>query len=260
MAEKAAAIENVAGHGGVWALRSRPVVTPSGVIDGAVLISGEKIWGVVAPARYRHRTGLRMSETGLCCRDWWTHTCTSNERGRTEWEGFETATRAAAAGGITTLFDMPLNSSPVTTTCEDACPQARREPGKLWVDCGFYGGIVPGVHGQAGPMSRAGVAGFKAFLCHSGINDFPNASPADLKAAMSELASLGLPLLVHAELVPAATAAAPTASAEARSYRRFLASRPRRVGARGDSPGHRAVPPDRLPGHIVHLASADACR
>ncbi len=124
-----------------------------------------------------------------------------NEPGRTEWEGFETATRAAAAGGITTLVDMPLNSSPVTTTAEALALKIEAARGKLWVDCGFYGGVVPGHERHVGPLIAAGVLGFKAFLCHSGIDEFPNAAEADLADGDADLAAAGLPLLVHAELV-----------------------------------------------------------
>ena len=119
-----------------------------------------------------------------------------NEPGRTEWEGFATATRAAAAGGITTLVDMPLNSSPVTTTAEALALKLEAAGGKLWVDCGFYGGVVPGASGQVGPLVAAGVLGFKAFLCHSGIDEFPNATrgrPArgDARAGRGRLAPAG---------------------------------------------------------------------
>ena len=101
-----------------------------------------------------------------------------NEPGRTEWEGFRTATRAAAAGGVTTLVDMPLNSSPVTTTLEAFRKKANAAQHKCWVDVGFWGGIVPD-NCKADilePMIEAGILGFKAFLIHSGIDDFPQSS------------------------------------------------------------------------------------
>src|SRR5947199_5446597 len=118
-----------------------------------------------------------------------------NEPGRTEWEGFETATRAAAAGGITTLVDMPLNSSPVTTTVAAFREKLAAAEGKLHVDVGFYGGVVPGNRDQIGPLAEAGVLGFKAFLCHSGIDDFPAATEADVRNAVQN--AHGLPLLAH---------------------------------------------------------------
>ena len=184
----------------VWALRSRRVVTPSGVREAAVIVGGEKILDVVAPGDIPANCPVedvldRVILPGLV--DAHVHI---NEPGRTEWEGFNTATRAAAAGGITSLFDMPLNSSPVTTTTQALEQKLESARGKLWVDCGFYGGIIPGVRGQIVGLAQAGVSGFKAFLCHSGIDEFPNAGEADLLATMPELATAGLPLLVHAEL------------------------------------------------------------
>src|SRR5262249_4830940 len=114
-----------------------------------------------------------------------------NEPGRTEWEGFESATRAAAAGGGTTLGDMPLHSSPVTTTPDALRQKLESASGKLWVDCGFYGGVVPGNADQVEPLLAAGVLGMKAFLCHSGIDEFPNAGPEDLRAVLPLLARAG---------------------------------------------------------------------
>ena len=124
-----------------------------------------------------------------------------NEPGRTDWEGFETATKAAAAGGITTLIDMPLNSNPVTTTV--AALQEKRDAaaGKLWVDVGFHGGVVPGNADEIQPLIDAGVCAFKAFLCHSGLDEFPNATESDLRFVMPTLAGAGIPLFVHAEVV-----------------------------------------------------------
>src|SRR5881296_2986637 len=118
-----------------------------------------------------------------------------NEPGRTEWEGFETATRAAAAGGVTTIVDMPLNSVPVTTTLEALEQKARVASGRALVDYAFWGGVVPDGGGQLVPLARAGVRGFKCFLVASGIAEFPSVSEVDLRPAMMRLAELGLPLL-----------------------------------------------------------------
>jgi allantoinase len=241
-----------------WALMSQRVVTPSGMHPAAVLVDGETIVGVVdprdVPASYRVQdVGDHVILPGLV--DTHVHI---NEPGRTGWEGFATATRAAAAGGITTLVDMPLNSSPVTTTPKAFALKIEASRGKLAVDCGFFGGVIPGNSEQIGPLISAGVLGFKAFLCHSGIDEFPNATPADLRAVMPELARAGLPLLVHAELIDPAASAAPATAQESRSYARHLASRPREWE-------HDAI---RLMidlcrefscrVHIVHLSSADA--
>ena len=123
-----------------------------------------------------------------------------NEPGRTDWEGFDTATRAAAAGGITTLIDMPLNSSPVTTnaTALDTKLDAARK--SIHVNCGFYGGLVPGSARNVVGLIEGGVFGIKAFLTHSGIDEFPNVDQRQLEEVLPTLKKYNTPLLVHAEL------------------------------------------------------------
>src|SRR5437660_8059276 len=133
-----------------------------------------------------------------------------NEPGRTEWEGFETATRAAAAGGVTTIVDMPLNSIPATTTVTALELKARAAAGHATVDYAFWGGVVPGNTDQLAPLARGGVRGFKCFLVPSGIDEFPPVTERDLRPAMVQLAGLGLPLLVHAELPGPIARAAPS--------------------------------------------------
>lgn len=123
-----------------------------------------------------------------------------NEPGRIEWEGFKTATHAAAAGGITSLIEMPLNSNPVTTNALHFNLKLEAAQGKLWVNCGFWGGVVPGNQGELADLIQAGVFGLKAFLTHSGIDDFPNATGSDVFQALEILKPFGLPLLVHCEL------------------------------------------------------------
>src|SRR5271170_5170602 len=176
-----------------------------------------------------------------------------NEPGRTEWEGFETATRAAAAGGITAIADMPLNSDPVTTTLAALETKLASTSGRLWVDCAFWGGVVPGNAGALESMIDAGVRGFKCFLIHSGIDDFPNVTEADLRAAMPILARRGVPLLVHAELEcgePCHWENAP------RSYRSFLESRPRRWENEAIKLMIALCREFNCPVHIVHLSSS----
>jgi allantoinase len=126
-----------------------------------------------------------------------------NEPGRTEWEGFESATGAAAAGGVTTLVDMPLNSIPATTSVAALHAKHRTALGRTRVDVGFWGGIVPGNTGELQPLAAAGVAGFKAFLVPSGVEEFPAVGEPELRESLPILAALGLPLLVHAESPPA---------------------------------------------------------
>jgi allantoinase len=153
---------------------------------------------------------------------------------------------------------MPLNSSPVTTTSEAFELKLKSARGKLRVDCGFYGGIVPGVSGQIGALAANGVAGFKAFLCDSGIDEFPNVGETELRAAMPEISRSGLPLLVHAELTGKIEMRRPPPRLQSRSYARYLASRPRGWE-------HEAIRlliglcrETRCRVHIVHLSSADA--
>lgn len=175
-----------------------------------------------------------------------------NEPGRTEWEGFATGTAAAAAGGVTTLIDMPLNSSPVTTTLDALRAKRDAAAGKLSVDVGFYAGLVPGNETRLAPLLDAGVRGVKAFLCHSGIDEFPAATELELRAAMPLLAERGVPLLAHAELVGPVEP-----MADARRYSDYLASRP---GAFERDAITLLIDLCRETGcqtHIVHLADAD---
>ena len=146
-----------------------------------------------------------------------------NEPGRTEWEGFTTATRAAAAGGVTTLVDMPLNSVPATTSAEGLRAKIEAARGKCWVDVGFWGGVVPGNTSQIEPLVQAGVLGFKCFLTPSGVDEFPCVTEADLWQALPELARLGSVLLVHAE----SPALLEPVAGDPLRYRNYLNSRPR---------------------------------
>ena len=177
-----------------------------------------------------------------------------NEPGRTEWEGFETATRAAAAGGITTVVDMPLNCIPVTTTVEALAIKRLAAGPRLWVDTGFWGGVIPGNAGELEQMVSDGICGFKAFLCHSGIDDFPNATEADLRKAMPILAKAGVPLLVHAEL----DLGAPDDPRPPETYARYLASRPKSWEDAAITLMIRLVRETGCRVHIVHLSSATA--
>src|SRR5580765_7310520 len=150
-----------------------------------------------------------------------------NEPGRTDWEGFETATRAAAAGGVTTLLDMPLNSIPATTSVTALHEKARAARGKTWVDVGFIGGVVPDNASALGDLAREGVRAFKCFLLPSGVPEFQHVTQPDLREAMPILTELGLPLMVHAELPEVIEAATLEAAAgDPVKYATYLASRP----------------------------------
>jgi allantoinase len=187
-----------------------------------------------------------------------------NEPGRTEWEGFATATRAAAAGGVTTIVDMPLNSIPATTTLVGLHEKLAATKGKLWVDVGFWGGVVPGNTNELAKLWDAGVVGFKCFLIHSGVDEFPNVTEASLREAMPELARLGATLIVHAELpgpIEEVCCQSPTAAENDpanRSYETFLHSRPR---AAENEAVELMIRLSRETGcriHVVHHSSADA--
>jgi len=178
-----------------------------------------------------------------------------NEPGRTDWEGFDTGTRAALAGGLTTLVDMPLNSAPVTTSVENLRLKQAATQGQLHTNVGFWGGIVPGNTAEIEPLIAAGVLGFKAFLTHSGIDDFPNATEADLRRAMPLLASHGLPLLVHCELSEDNDE---WKKGDTRAYPNYLASRPKSWEDEAIKLMIGLCAEYRCPVHIVHLSSANS--
>lgn len=178
-----------------------------------------------------------------------------NEPGRTEWEGFVSATTAAAAGGVTTIVDMPLNSIPPTTTAAGLKAKQEAAHGELAVDVGFWGGAVPGNLPDLEPLWDAGVFGFKCFLSPSGVEEFPALAPDELLATLAEVARLDALLLVHAEDADVLAAAPAPPS---RAYRDFLLSRP--DAAETDAIG-RVIAGARETGarvHVVHLSSARA--
>jgi allantoinase len=151
-----------------------------------------------------------------------------NEPGRTDWEGFATATRAAAAGGVTTLVDMPLNSIPPTTTQDGFAKKLKAARGQCLIDVAFWGGVIPGNTGQLKPLLDQGVRGFKCFLVPSGVDEFPHVTSENLLEAMPELAKRKSVLLVHAELPePIENTAAELIGQNPNSYQTFLKSRPR---------------------------------
>ena len=182
-----------------------------------------------------------------------------NEPGRTEWEGFETATRAAAAGGVTTIVDMPLNSIPATTTLEGLKTKLEAARDQLHVDVAFWGGVVPGNTAELSKLWEAGVVGFKCFLIHSGVDEFPNVTEADLREAMPELARLGALLIIHAELPgPVEACCQSVSESSSRSYQRFLDSRPRAAENEAVALMVRLCRETGCRVHIVHHSSADA--
>jgi allantoinase len=177
-----------------------------------------------------------------------------NSPGRTEWEGFKTATTAAAAGGVTTLIDMPLNSIPPTTTLAGFKTKLETARNNCFIDVGFWGGVVPGNTSELAQMFEAGVVGFKCFLVPSGVDEFPHVTEENLREAMPELTRLGALLIVHAELPgPIKSAGVP-----AENYKTFLASRPRAAENEAIELMIRLSREFDTRVHIVHLSSADA--
>jgi len=176
-----------------------------------------------------------------------------NAPGRTEWEGFRSATLAAAAGGVTTVVDMPLNSAPPTTTLAGLFTKLDAARDQCFVDVGFWGGVVPGNTAELAPMFAAGVVGFKCFLVPSGVDEFEHVTEADLRLAMPELTRLGALLIVHAELPGPITdgVAGP-------DYQAFLNSRPRAAENEAVELMIRLSREFDTRVHIVHLSSADA--
>jgi allantoinase len=183
-----------------------------------------------------------------------------NEPGRTAWEGFLSATQAAGAGGATTLIEMPLNSIPATTSVAGYQQKLQAAAGKLCVDVGFWGGVVPGNSSELRPLWEAGVFGFKCFLVPSGVEEFPQVAESDLRAALPELAALNAPLLAHAELPGPIEKAAETSipGQPAHFYATWLASRPREAENQAIALLLRLANEFNARIHIVHLSSSDA--
>ncbi|GAA2627314.1 allantoinase AllB [Streptomyces axinellae] len=207
-------------------LRSRRVLTPEGERPASVTVGADGAIAAVLPYEAEPPPGATVEELGEDALlpglvDTHVHV---NDPGRTAWEGFHTATRAAAAGGITTLVDMPLNSLPPTTTAANLAAKRAVAGPKAHVDVGFWGGAIPGNVPELRALHEAGVFGFKCFLSPSGVEEFPELDRAQLAAAMAEIASFDGLLIVHAE-DPGQLASAPRKGGPA--YADFLASRPR---------------------------------
>jgi allantoinase len=233
------------------AFASDRICTPGRSIAGAVLEVDGRIVDVVSraavpPEAELVECGALALAPGLV--DLHVH---CNDPGREHWEGFWTATRAAAAGGITTLVDMPLNSTPATTTVRALEAKQRAAAGRLHVDVAMHGGLVPGNLEDLPGLAQAGVVGFKAFLAPSGVDDFSHVSLDDLRRAAPTLERLGLPLLVHAELVGEAPAIS-----DPRAYGQWLASRPESFELEAAEGLIELAAATGIRIHVVHVASA----
>jgi allantoinase len=176
-----------------------------------------------------------------------------NEPGRTGWEGFETATKAAAAGGTTTIVDMPLNSIPPTVTVEALIEKRSVAAGKIAVDTAFWGGLIPGSLGEIGGMVAAGVSGFKAFMVASGVDEFPPLDTDQLRRAMRGVAGAGVPLLIHAEDPPQIL----EFDHDSRVYENYLSTRPTvSESVAIEAAGALAAEAGAMV-HILHVSSGD---
>ena len=239
-----------------YAIRGKRVVTPEGIRAAAVhLREGaiEAIAGYNDPPSGKniYDAGESVVMPGLV--DTHVHI---NEPGRTDWEGFETATRAAAAGGVTTLIDMPLNSIPATTTAAALETKRSAAHSKCWVNVGFWGGVVPGNSGQLRALYQAGAFGFKCFLVPSGVPEFAGVNEDDLRAALPELAALDAPLLVHAELPgPIEEANRKLGKSNPAKYKTWLLSRPPSAETKAVEMMIRLASDFKARVHIVHLSS-----
>ncbi len=242
----------------MYVLRSQRVVASGKVAPRAIWIDGERIARVsdyddVAGAAYVEDFGDAVIMPGVV--DSHVHV---NEPGRTTWEGFFTATRAAAAGGVTTIVDMPLNSIPATTSVRALEEKAAALEGKCAIDVGLWGGAVPGNADELGALLRAGVLGFKCFLVDSGVPEFGWLRESDLARAMDVLASHDAPLLVHAELPGPLEAAQRDLPTDCKSYMRYVASRPPEAEIEAIALLHRECARTKARTHVVHLSAAGA--
>jgi allantoinase len=243
------------------AFRSTRAVTQQGLMPATLVVDQGRIaevgaWDAAPAGVALHDFGELVLLPGLV--DSHVHI---NEPGRTEWEGFWTATRAAAAGGVTTLVDMPLNCVPETIDVEALEAKREAAKGKAWVDWAAWGGVVQGNSHSLMPLAQSGVRGFKCFLIHSGIETFAWVDEAELRLALAQLRGTGLPLLAHAEVagpVNEATASLNGAGADWRKYAIYLASRPDEAELEAIGLLIRLSVEFNTPVHIVHLASAKA--
>jgi allantoinase len=236
-----------------FTIRSDRVLTPEGIRSAFVRIEQGRIESIGNEAKSGEvvDVGSDFLLPGLV--DSHVHV---NQPGRTEWEGFETATRAAAAGGVTTLFDMPLNSIPVTTSPEALETKMRSAEGHCWIDHGFWGGVVPGPVEPLDALLESGLPGAKCFLVPSGIPEFGHVVEKDLRVAMPVIARRGGVLLVHAEVPGPIDDARP--EGDPRSYRHFLESRPRDAENEAIELMIGLSREYDCRVHIVHLSSSDA--
>jgi allantoinase len=236
--------------------RARRLVTAAGEGSGWVGVKDGRIAAIAPPeADLEGRRAVELGEDVVLLPGLVDSHVHLNEPGRTEWEGFATATRAAAAGGVTTIIDMPLNSIPPTVDVAALEVKRKSAEGQCFVDVGFWGGAIPGNLGELRGLHDAGVFGFKCFLLPSGVDEFPPLHPADLDGYLRVLRDVDGLLIVHAEDAGAIDRAP---SAHGARYLDFLASRPRAAENTAIEQVIRAAERTGARVHILHLSSSDA--
>ena len=232
-------------------VRSRRTVLPEGTRAAAVAVGGPTIAAIAGYAEPLDAASeVDLGDLALLPGLVDTHVHV-NEPGRTDWEGFATATRAAAAGGVTTICDMPLNSLPPTTSVAALTDKRAAAAGQCWVDVAFWGGAVPGNQDALRPLHQAGVTGFKCFLIDSGVPEFPPLEPEELRSVLGSLAALDALLIVHAEDGAEVTAAS------GRDFGSFVVSRPPAAERRAIEKVIGAAAATGARAHIVHLSAAE---
>lgn len=238
---------------GVEYIHAPQVLLPDGITSATLSLTDGRISGI-SPLEPEQREGYRVDPALLLIPGLVDTHVHLNEPGRTDWEGFAAGTRAAAAGGVTTIVDMPLNSVPVTTTAEALEIKKDATTNKLTVDTGFWGGAVPENLGRLHELHRAGVFGFKCFTSDSGIPEFDRLDWSQVEQAMMEVAALDSLLLVHAEdpelLAPF--------GALGRVYQPFVASRPDAAETSAVAKVIRLARQTGARTHILHVSSAQS--
>ncbi len=240
-------------------IRGRRVITETGTEPAALHVRDGRIEAITAyddtpPGSAIVDAGDAVVMPGLV--DSHVHV---NEPGRSDWEGFSTATRAAAAGGITTLVDMPLNAIPPTTTLEGLRQKRNAASPQCFVDVAFWGGVVPGNEDQIEPLLREGVCGFKCFIIDSGVDEFPAVSTDEVRRALEILAPTGAPLLVHAEHPGEVAGAENAADArDPREFSAFLQTRPASAETEAAALLSELAAETGGRVHIVHVSAAGA--
>ena len=238
---------------------SRRVVTPHGIKAAAVVVKDGRILDVVPPDQLAAQIPVKDFGDAVILPGLVDSHVHINEPGRTEWEGFRKATRAAAAGGYTLLVDMPLNCLPATTTLAALAAKREAAGGQCYVDWMAWGGVVSDNQEHIGSLAAAGVPGFKCFLIHPGIDGFTMVNERELCAALPHVARTGLPLLVHAELPePVDAATRRLAEADWSKYATYLQSRPDEAELSAIQLMISLCREYHFRLHIVHLATSQA--